>query len=229
MGCMTEDWRALLYSLGFLSSLVFGARFLVQWLDSERKKQSVVTPFFWRLSLLGNCLLLSHVFIQMQLHVFLIQLFNALISWRNLNLMGEKIPLKSFLARGGGVLCLGLMVYFSQYAWLGQDAPFFRIPANPWQHSPGQSIPWPWHLFGMAGLLLFNSRFWVQWWSAEKDGKSTLGPAFWWISLIGDGCCLLYFAKISDPVNLIGPALGLIPYLRNLMLISRSRSSEQTT
>lgn len=226
---MIEDWRALLYNLGFLSSLVFGARFLYQWLDSERKKQSVVTPLFWRLSLLGNCLLLTHALIQMQLHVFLIQLCNALISWRNLNLMREKIPLRNFLQRAALCLILGLALYFSQIAWLGFDIPLFRIPANPWQTLPDEPISWLWHLFGMGGLLLFNSRFWVQWWFAEKDQKSSLGPAFWWISLVGDGCCLIYFAKISDPVNLIGPALGLIPYLRNLMLISRRRSSQQTT
>ena len=225
---MTEEWRLLLYNLGFLSSLVFGGRFLFQWLDSERKKESVVTPFFWKLSLLGNCLLLSHAFVQMQFHVYLIQLFNALISWRNLNLMGEKIPLRTFLKRGAGILVFGVCFYFLQYAVAGTAYPLFRIPANPWQSLPEQ-VSIFWHIFGLLGLLLFNSRFWVQWWSAERDGKSYLGASFWWLSLIGDACCLVYFAKISDPVNLIGPALGLIPYLRNLMLISRSRSSRQTT
>ena len=226
---MTEDWRAVLYNLGFLSSLVFGARFLFQWLDSERKKQSVVTPLFWRLSLLGNCLLLTHSFVQMQLHVYLIQLCNALISWRNLNLMRVKIPLRTFLVGAACFFILGLALYFSQFIWLGSDAPLFRIPTNHWQTLPEKPISWLWHLFGIGGMLLFNSRFWVQWWFAEKTEQSSLGATFWWISLIGDGCCILYFAKISDPVNLIGPALGLIPYLRNLMLISRQKSPQHTT
>jgi lipid-A-disaccharide synthase-like uncharacterized protein len=226
---MTEEWRELLYSLGFLSSLVFGARFLLQWLDSERKKESVVTPLFWRLSLLGNALLLTHSFIQMQLPVFLIQLCNALISWRNLNLMERKIPLKAFLTRGFGFALFGLALYFSQFIWFAAEGPLFRLPASPWQDPSHPPLSLLWHLFGLGGMVLFNSRFWVQWWFAEKEGKSILGAAFWWISLIGDACCIVYFAKINDPVNLVGPALGLIPYVRNLMLISRARSSRQTT
>lgn len=222
---MTEEWRTLLYSLGFLSSLSFGARFLYQWLDSERKKQSVVTPLFWRLSLLGNTLLLTHSLIQMQLPVFLVQLCNAIISWRNLNLMESPIPFRFFLRRAVFFAAGALLLYFSQAFWLSPDMPLFRIPTTPWQDPSTDRLPLLWHIFGMGALTLFNSRFWVQWWFAEKEGKSSLGPAFWWISLVGDLFCILYFAKIKDPVNLVGPALGLIPYLRNLMLLSRTRQT----
>ena len=133
---MNESWRTLLYSLGFLSSLGFGARFLVQWLDSERKGKSVVTPLFWRLSLLGNLLLMTHAFIQVQFHVFLIQVCNAVISWRNLNLMQppeKQITLKKTLQLLGFSLSLLSAGFLLHYASIPDpEIPLFRIPINPW-------------------------------------------------------------------------------------------------
>jgi lipid-A-disaccharide synthase len=80
-------------------------------------------------------------------------------------------------------------------------------------------------MLGFTGLLLFNSRFWVQWWSSEKRDSSYLGASFWWLSLIGDTLCLIYFIRLGDIVNLAGPLFGLIPYIRNLMLIKKNSPS----
>jgi len=41
-------------AFGFSAQLVYGARMLVQWLASERAKNSVVPPLFWWLSLVGG-------------------------------------------------------------------------------------------------------------------------------------------------------------------------------
>lgn len=46
--------------LGFLGQLLFSARFLVQWLASERRGRSVVPLAFWHLSLAGGALLLAY-------------------------------------------------------------------------------------------------------------------------------------------------------------------------
>jgi len=50
------DWSYLVI-LGFIGQFVFGARFLVQWIVSEKKKRSVVPISFWYLSILGGVLL----------------------------------------------------------------------------------------------------------------------------------------------------------------------------
>ena len=50
---------------------------------------------------------------------------------------------------------------------------------------------------------------------------SALEPTLWYISLVGAAMTLLYFMRIGDPVNLIGPVVGMIPYIRNLILIRR--------
>lgn len=227
---MNETWRELLYPLGFISSIAFTARFLIQWMTSEKKKQSTVTPLFWYLSLMGNCSLWIHSVIQSQLHVALIQACNGIISWRNLQLIQKKSNKSrvAFVVRlfFAGILCT-LTLFALQTDWKGFDlfSTWFRMPAWSGQIHK-DSISWGWHLVGFCGLLLFNSRFWVQWWLAEKHQTSYLSPSFWWMSLAGDILCLIYFTLIGDLVNLIGPLFGLIPYIRNLMLIYKRPKSQ---
>ncbi|MCB1112638.1 MAG: lipid-A-disaccharide synthase N-terminal domain-containing protein, partial [Chlamydiia bacterium] len=105
----------------------------------------------------------------------------------------------------------------------------FRVPVTPWSGDASAELPLLWHAIGFTGIVLFASRFWVQWWFAEKHQKSFLGGPFWWISLIGDLLSLAYFTQIKDPVNFIGPALGLIPYIRNIILIRKEQRKERTT
>jgi len=226
---MDETWREFLYPLGFLSSLAFASRFIVQWLYSEREGASVVPRSFWQLSLIGNTLLLCHAFFQMQYHVSLIQTANAIISWRNLNLMQAKTS--SWTFRTVLLLLLSALIsmttaYILQGYILGVNTLYwFRIPDTPWT-DPAQFAVHPyWHSVGFIGLNLFASRFWVQWFFAEKAGKSYLGSSFWVISLFGDLLCLSYFFIIRDPVNLIGPLFGLVPYLRNLILIKKQQKT----
>ena len=215
---MSEHWREFLYPLGFIAPLAFGSRVLFQWLISEARKESVVTGLFWKLSLAGNVSLWLHSILQQQIHVALIQSLNGVISWRNLNLM-QPIEKQATLRKTVFLILAAMAVTFFLFFIQGD---YFRIPQVPWQTHAANQVPVFWHILGSIGLVLFNSRFWLQWICAEKYKKSYLGSAFWWISLAGDTLCLAYFALIYDPVNFIGPVLGLIPYVRNLMLIRRA-------
>lgn len=220
-----HDIRPFLYPLGLLSSLAFSSRVLVQWLGSELQGKSQVTRTFWHLSLVGNVLLLLHSIIQAQVHVALIQAANFVVAWRNLDLM-KPSPRMSF----SGTLQLVAVMLLStaaltagtSYALTGA-VDWIRIPLLPW-HNPlaAQTVPFTLHLIGAIGLLLFNSRFWVQWWIAERSGRSELPPIFWWLSLIGGVTSLFYFGTISDPINLLGPLFGVAAYSRNLMLLYRT-------
>ncbi|MHB0777531.1 lipid-A-disaccharide synthase N-terminal domain-containing protein [Halomonas sp. WWR20] len=55
---MTPSWLWL--AIGFLGQALFSARFLVQWLASERAKKSVVPKAFWFFSLAGGATLLIY-------------------------------------------------------------------------------------------------------------------------------------------------------------------------
>lgn len=46
--------------VGYIGQLLFFSRFLVQWIVSERKKQSTVPVVFWYLSLGGGALVLLY-------------------------------------------------------------------------------------------------------------------------------------------------------------------------
>jgi lipid-A-disaccharide synthase-like uncharacterized protein len=83
-----------------------------------------------------------------------------------------------------------------------------------------------WLGLGFVAQALFASRFVVQWVSSEKAGQSVVPIAFWYLSLGGAVLLLTYAIYRKDPVFIIGQSVGGLIYARNLVLISRRRSSE---
>lgn len=55
---MNTEWLWL--AVGFLGQALFSARFLVQWLASERARRSIVPRAFWFFSLAGGVTLLAY-------------------------------------------------------------------------------------------------------------------------------------------------------------------------
>jgi lipid-A-disaccharide synthase-like uncharacterized protein len=49
-------------AIGFAGNILFGSRFIFQWLISEKKHCLVVPPFFWHLSFWGSVLNLLYAF-----------------------------------------------------------------------------------------------------------------------------------------------------------------------
>lgn len=83
------------------------------------------------------------------------------------------------------------------------------------------------HLLGTIGIMTFSLRFWIQWIETELYSKSILGKPFWWISLAGAGISATYFFAMRDWVNIVGPLLGIIPYVRNLLLIRQKELNDK--
>ena len=86
-----------------------------------------------------------------------------------------------------------------------------------------------WVIFGLIGQLSFSTRFIIQWICSEKKKESYIPIVFWYFSLFGGSILLIYASHIKDPVFITGQTIGLIIYLRNLVLISSNnkRKSEQ--
>lgn len=214
---ISEELRTALYPLGLISTFAFTLRFVIQWVQSEKAGRSTVSLSFWWISLVGNLSLLVHALIQGQYFVCLVQGINAVISLRNINLMHQNPwPLSRVLFLLGFMLCAITGVFFTQDSW-------FRVPLHQFQ-TTAISLPLSWNLIGFLGIVLFASRFWVQWIQAEYTHKSTLELPFWWLSLIGALLSSLYFALIHDYINLVGPLFGLIPYFRNLLLMRKAHA-----
>jgi lipid-A-disaccharide synthase-like uncharacterized protein len=70
--------------VGLLGQSLFSARFLVQWIASERRQQSVVPVQFWYFSLAGGLTLLAYAVYRLD-PVFIIgQLTGLVVYQRNL-------------------------------------------------------------------------------------------------------------------------------------------------
>lgn len=71
-------------SFGLGAQLMFTARFLVQWIASERARSSVVPVAFWYFSLVGGLMLLAYAIYRTDPVFILGQLLGVLIYSRNL-------------------------------------------------------------------------------------------------------------------------------------------------
>jgi lipid-A-disaccharide synthase-like uncharacterized protein len=79
-------------------------------------------------------------------------------------------------------------------------------------------------LFGLLGQALFMARFIAQWVHSEKLGRSAIPDIFWFFSIAGGIVLLIYAVLKNDLVFILGQAMGLLIYIRNLMLISKAKS-----
>ncbi len=80
-----------------------------------------------------------------------------------------------------------------------------------------------WLAFGILAQLLFTARFIVQWLASEKAGRSVMPLAFWFLSMAGGTMTLVYGLVRREPVIIMGQALAVVIYARNLVLIFRER------
>lgn len=83
-----------------------------------------------------------------------------------------------------------------------------------------------WIIIGFLGQALFMMRFVVQWIASERAKKSVMPVAFWFFSIGGGLVLLIYSLQRQDPVFIAGQGLGLFIYVRNLMLIGKSRRQD---
>ena len=74
-------------AVGFVGQAMFFSRFLVQWIASERRGESVVPLAFWWLSLAGGALLLAYAVYRRDPVFILGQAFGFVVYTRNLFLI----------------------------------------------------------------------------------------------------------------------------------------------
>jgi lipid-A-disaccharide synthase-like uncharacterized protein len=79
----------------------------------------------------------------------------------------------------------------------------------------------PWVLFGFGAQFMFMMRFVVQWIASERKQRSHVPVIFWYFSMAGGLMLLTYAIQRRDPVFILGQSLGLLIYMRNLILIYR--------
>jgi lipid-A-disaccharide synthase-like uncharacterized protein len=83
-----------------------------------------------------------------------------------------------------------------------------------------------WASIGYAGQIVFGIRFLIQWLRSEQEGHSVVPLAFWYCSVIGGLVSLTYTVHMQAWPLVIGQALPVPIYVRNLYLIYRDRRRE---
>ena len=192
--------------LGWIGLGCFFARFLVQWIASERAGESLAPRAFWWISVAGALLLILYSTHRRE-PIFLVgYLVTLSIYVRNLWIYraGE--------SRLGPLPATALAVA----AWL------VLVTMGLDGLHPGYGDSRLWLAIGAGGQAVWSSRFIVQWYLSERQGQSHFPPTFWWISLAGNATLLSYALHVGDPIWIAGLLLGPVVQLRNLMILARS-------
>src|SRR4051794_39516290 len=97
--CGHGQSTALWLMIGFLGQAIFTARFLAQWLASEKRRDSVVPVIFWWLSLAGGMTLLCYAVHREDPVIIAGQSLGVFIYVRNLMLVAKGRRRAAKLAR----------------------------------------------------------------------------------------------------------------------------------
>jgi lipid-A-disaccharide synthase-like uncharacterized protein len=204
-------WSETLWLLaGFTAQAFFSARFLVQWLLSERARRSLMPIHFWYFSVAGAALLLAYAVHQRDPVISVGQLAGLAIYLRNLEFINRERPTERALGWLWPWLGLTAAAVSSGY-YLGPDS-----------HARALLLDSFWTVWGFAGQALFTGRFLVQWFHTERAGRSVIPLGFWYLSITGGLMLLAYAVAVMDPVIIFGQAFGVLVYSRNLLLIRRA-------
>ncbi len=86
-------------------------------------------------------------------------------------------------------------------------------------HVFGRAIPITlWTCFGLIGNILFTLRILVQWIASERRGRSVVPVSFWWMSFAASLIMITYAFGRHDIPFVLGLAVTLVPYTRNLII-----------
>lgn len=197
--------------IGFLAQGLFFARFLIQWILSERARQVLSPVIFWQLSMAGSFLLFIYGWLRDDFAILMGQLFSYYIYIWNLKVQ-ERWQQISGIFRF--IFAITPLVAIS---WLLFD----------WQNSimrlfQNSSIPIALLIWGTTGQIIFTLRFIYQWLYSRKRNESILPSGFWLISLFGAIIILSYALFRHDPVLIIGQTTGIFVYSRNLFILKKS-------
>jgi lipid-A-disaccharide synthase-like uncharacterized protein len=87
--------------IGFAGQALFAMRFVVQWVASERKRQSVIPAAFWYFSLAGGLVLLSYALWRADPIFIVGQVSGLVIYGRNLYFVSSAAPTSAAVQTAG--------------------------------------------------------------------------------------------------------------------------------
>lgn len=197
----------LVIAFGFFAQFLFFARTIVQWFKSEQQGEVISPVMYWQISLLASVLMLTYGIFRNDFSIVLGQVLVYSVYVRNLQLKNawkKMHPVTRTLAIVIPLLYLGWLIF-------GQNHNFSTILKN-------NNVSLFLLIWGSAGQVIFNSRFYYQWIYSEYKNDSVLPLGFWIISTVGSLMIFIYSIPRLDPVLFVSHSLGLFMYTRNILL-----------
>ncbi len=198
----------LIYALGFLAQGLFGARSIVQWYLSEREGRVVSPTLFWVFSLAGSSLFLTYGLIRHDMVILIGQSISFYIYVRNLQLKNAWVLIHIFLQ------ALILLIPPTIILFAFQQGLLFKLESGSFLIIT----------MGIAGQLLLNCRYIYQWYFSEKANESVLPFGFWIISAVASVLVVFYSIYQQEPVLLVAQSLGMVVYIRNMIIYRKSHT-----
>jgi lipid-A-disaccharide synthase-like uncharacterized protein len=206
-----------IYALGFAGQAFFGIRLLMQWWYSEKRARVLSPAIFWYFSLFGSITFLLYGLFRSDPVIIIGQILSYYIYIRNLQLK-QKWQTYPLLVRFA-VASLPAAVLLMAFLTFNFEYPLSAFTS-------------PTMIVGAVGQLALNLRFVYQWYYSEKVQESSFPYGFWQISVWASVLVIFYalFHPVLgfDPVLLLSQSLGIIVYVRN-MVIARKTLLQNST
>jgi len=201
----------MIYVIGLLAQIFFGARTIFQWILSERAKKVLSPSIYWILSILGSYLFFIYGWLREDFAIILGQVISYYIYIWNLNIKGvwKKTP-----------LIIQLLLILTPVIAL-----FFAVEnANQFISTflQNDKVPMWLLIFGSLGQILFTFRFIYQIIYSARRNESILPLGFWIISLTGSTLIIAYAIIRMDPILILGQSAGFIAYIRNIVIYHKT-------
>ena len=195
-----------IYCIGFAAQVFFAARVMIQWYLSEKHRQVESPMLFWIFSLIGSLILLGYGWLRKDIAIVVGEVLSFYIYLWNLKAKGlfDRAP-------KGTALLLSLIPFFALVLML-RDAASFST-----DFLRNSEIPIALLVFGLAGQLVFKSRFIFQWFYSVRHRESSLPMIFWIISVLGSLMIIIYGLIRHDWVLVVGQ-VGIVASVRNIMI-----------
>ncbi len=204
-----------IYCIGFAAQLFFAARVMVQWYLSEKHKKVESPTLFWLFSIVGSLILLYYGWLRRDLAILVGEFISFYIYLWNLRAKGlfERVPrFVPVLVSVVPLIALALML--SRSSSFSTD--FFR----------DAEVTGPLLIFGIAGQIVFKSRFIYQWFYSMRHRESSLPLSFWMISVLGSLMIIIYGLIRHDWV-LVAGQIGIVASVRNIMIALAHQQDER--
>jgi lipid-A-disaccharide synthase-like uncharacterized protein len=201
----------LIYSIGFLAQILFSSRLIIQWLTSEKQKQVTTPTLFWSLSLVASFLLFVYGYLRNDFAIMFGQALTYFIYIRNLQLQNQWQRLPKLVQLFLFFVPILIVIFYYNNNAIDVELLF-----------KNEAIPFWLLALGIVSQMVFTLRFVYQWIYSERRKESALPLGFWILSLLGSLLILTYAIFRQDPVLFVGHILGLVIYIRNLVLIHKT-------